>query len=487
MISWMQKHKKYLVITIWVSTIAFVGAGFVGWGAYKFGGGGNAVAQVGDVKISYKDLQQKYSQLYNSYNQLFKGAFDQQKAKEFGLEKQALGALIREALLENFAKEHDIVVSDEEVAKKIASMSIFWQDGAFSKDLYLKVLRNNHLKPKDFEQSIKKEILIQKVSDLIAPKLFDTEFDTIASALFMGDKIEYKPLDASEINVEVSEETLKNYFQKHKENYFTPTIYHLALVEIPISSEKVNEDEMKAYYERHRIKYKGSDGKILPLEKAKALVEKDLRSKKAKKSALKEYIKFKKGKLTPQKQITVSDLVSLPQKIAQQLKNAPTGTTFKPVEMDGRYVIYKLVKIDNPRPMRFEEAKDQVKADYIKEQKAKLLVEKAKKMLADFQGFQTDYITRTDVDKLEALDKAEAALFLKSLFTSKKAKGFIKISDDKVVLYKILDQKLMMKERVDKNRAFVTDNSLRLKANLQNEKLIERLQKLYPIKIYKGL
>ena len=34
MITWMQKHRKYLVVTIWVSTIAFVGAGFVGWGAY---------------------------------------------------------------------------------------------------------------------------------------------------------------------------------------------------------------------------------------------------------------------------------------------------------------------------------------------------------------------------------------------------------------------------------------------------------------------
>ncbi len=32
MITWMQRHKKWLVITIWISTIAFVGAGFVGWG-----------------------------------------------------------------------------------------------------------------------------------------------------------------------------------------------------------------------------------------------------------------------------------------------------------------------------------------------------------------------------------------------------------------------------------------------------------------------
>ena len=33
MITWMQRHKRWLVITIWISTIAFVGAGFVGWGS----------------------------------------------------------------------------------------------------------------------------------------------------------------------------------------------------------------------------------------------------------------------------------------------------------------------------------------------------------------------------------------------------------------------------------------------------------------------
>ena len=54
MITWMQKHKKYLVITIWISTIAFVGAGFVGWGAYKFGAAADAIATVGETKVTYE-------------------------------------------------------------------------------------------------------------------------------------------------------------------------------------------------------------------------------------------------------------------------------------------------------------------------------------------------------------------------------------------------------------------------------------------------
>ena len=33
MITWMQRHKKWLVITIWISTSACVGAGCGGWGS----------------------------------------------------------------------------------------------------------------------------------------------------------------------------------------------------------------------------------------------------------------------------------------------------------------------------------------------------------------------------------------------------------------------------------------------------------------------
>ena len=70
MITWMQRHKKYLVITIWISTIAFVGAGFVGWGAYDLNKDRSAsVAKVGNRVISVQEFQQAYGTHYNFYKQ----------------------------------------------------------------------------------------------------------------------------------------------------------------------------------------------------------------------------------------------------------------------------------------------------------------------------------------------------------------------------------------------------------------------------------
>ena len=488
MISWMQKHKKYLVITIWISTIAFVGAGFVGWGAYKFGSGANAVAEVGDVTIDYKTLQNEYSRLYNYYNTIFQGNFDQEKAKEFGLEKQALQALIQNALLENFAKEHGLIVTDEEVAQKIASMDVFKdKNGQFSKELYLKVLANNRLKPKDFEESIKKELLLAKVQKALEPAQVPLEFDTIASSLFIGDKIEYLPLTSKNIEVNATQEELKSYYDQHKTDYLTPTRYKIALIEVPITEVNASDAELRSFYEKKRLNYRDAEGKVLSFEAAKEMVKKDYARKKSKKEALKTYIAFKKGKIKAQKELTIAENdTSLPQSLMAAIKEANVGQTIKPKETQNGYIIAKLLQKEPPQPMSFQEALPKLKEEYLAQKRAKALEAKAKKLLASFKGERTNYICRDDADKLTLLQKAEALLFLKGLFTSDKSKGYVKISDDKLVLYKILDQKLQMREKIDKNRAFITDNTKRLKVNVQQNGLLQKLQNLYEIKIYKG-
>jgi peptidyl-prolyl cis-trans isomerase D len=107
-------------------------------------------------------------------------------------------------------------------------------------------------------------------------------------------------------------------------------------------------------------------------------------------------------------------------------------------------------------------------------------------MLDSFKGEVTPFITREDVKELKLLDQAEAIIFLKELFTSDTSKGIVKVSDDKLVLYKILEQKLMSKKKVEKNRDFISTNAKNLKNAIHHEGLIKRLEALYEIKVYKG-
>ena len=123
MIDWMQKHKKWLIITIWISTIAFIAAGMVGWGSYSFNLDQGVVARVGDIKISQKQYDMQFRQLFNQYNS--GGDLDLQKAKEMGLDELALSQVIQKALLQNFAQDLGIYVSNEEISSEIAKIEVF--------------------------------------------------------------------------------------------------------------------------------------------------------------------------------------------------------------------------------------------------------------------------------------------------------------------------------------------------------------------------
>lgn len=95
--------QKYLVVTIWISTIAFVGAGFLGWGAYDFNlNRSSSVAVVGDEKINYNEFNVRYNQIFNYYNQISNGGLNEESAKQLGIENAALSSLVEDKLLLNF-------------------------------------------------------------------------------------------------------------------------------------------------------------------------------------------------------------------------------------------------------------------------------------------------------------------------------------------------------------------------------------------------
>jgi len=488
MISWMQKHKKWLVITIWISTIAFVGAGFVGWGAYQYGTMAGAVAKVGDIKITQKELSQRYSNLYSYYNNLFKGEFDQKKAKELGLEKEALNSLIREALYMNLAKDLGLKVLDSEVAKTIFNMKEFQKDGKFDKKIYNEVLKRAGLKVKDFESMIKKDILLSKLQKILKPVLTPLEFETFGSALFMSDKIKYKVLSSQDIKIDYTKEDLKKYWQKHKKNYMNEPKYKLSIIWVEPKNIDFKEKELKEFYMKNRHKFVDENGKIKSFDKAKDEIIEALKIKKSKKIALKKYLEFKKGKIKEVQKIELSLNNNLiPSNIMKEISQKNEKSILKPKLINKKYAIIRLDEKVPASPKSFLEAQNEVLRDFIKDKKLEKLKELANSAYKNFDGNVSDFISRDDIDKLPPLKEVEAAEFLNKLFASQEKMGYILLDGSKAVLYNILDQKLVRDDKLSKNKPFITDNSIKVKDSVLNSNLLDALQRKYSIEIfYKG-
>ncbi len=485
MITWMQKHKKWLIITIWISTITFIGAGFVGWGAYTYGDKASAIAKVGSIEISASEFQKAYSDLYNQYAQIFKGNFDKEKAKTFGIDKQALKRLIDQALILNLAKEYDISVSDEELAQTIASLPYFQKNGKFDKETYKQILSQNNLKIKDFEENMRKELTIAKTLHLLPVKASPNEA-RIADTLFnIADKIKYKLLSSDDIKVSISQKELKSFWEMNKERFKTDVAYVIQYTIQKPLHKNYNEKEIEEYYNDNKTHFRAKDGKILPLQDAKQKVIAELDAKETKKAALRSYIDFKKGKTNVTHKTTISASKNqFGDAILDKVRHLSPGSPYlKPVPYNDGYLIIKLVSVIPAKIKSFKEAKDEVLPLYLAQKKKEKLLELAKSSVKTFKGVTSDFVTLKESNKLTALQPKMAKKFLDELFQKQTKEGYIIIDDENIVLYDILEQKLL-------TNAYKQSAKMigKIKQNLFDENLIKTLRSRYNIEIfYKGL
>ena len=483
MITWMQRHKKYLIITIWISTIAFVGAGFVGWGQYSYGDKAGAVAKVGNVEITMGELQKSYSGLYTQYNQMFQGNFDEEKAKAFGLQDQALNQLKNQALVLNLAQSYDLRISDAELLAELTSQEHFFKDGQFNKSIYKETLSRANLNSKEYEDDTRKQLLIQKVLQLLPVEQNEAEASILKTIMSIADRIEYKVLSDSNITIDASDTALKPFWESKQQNFMSEVSYELKYIKQAKVSKEHTQDKINSHYAENRNHFKDADGKILSIENALLLIKDELNAKATKDMALRAYIAYKKRKLTDDIEVlsTVVSQTNNPfnQETLNKIKNLSITSPFlKPVEINGEYFTFELLKINPSNVKTFEEAKAAVTPLFIADQKKAKLFALAQSTLESFEGTKTDFITNMDADKITELGLEEANEFLLQLFNSQTKKGSISLKSGKLVVYNILEQKLL-------ENAKISDDSIsQLKGTIFSTGLIKNLDAKYTTEIF---
>ncbi|MEJ2414328.1 MAG: SurA N-terminal domain-containing protein [Sulfurimonas sp.] len=483
MITWMQRHKKWLIITIWVSTIAFVGAGFVGWGQYSYGDKAGAVAKVGDVEISRGELQKSYSNLYQQYAQMFQGNFDEEKAKQFGLQKQAMQQLIQQALLINLAQSYNLSISDQELYDQLKQDKNFFKNGVFDKEVYKQVLSQSRLSITEYEKDLKKQLLIQKTLGLLQVVPSENETKILSTLLGISDKIEYKVLSPEDITIDVKDADLKAFWQTMQNNFMNQESYTVNFIKQEPVTKEYKEAELAEYYEKNKNHFKDKDGKILELNASKKSIIAELNDEATHKEALRTFIDLKNGKidkasLTP---ATISNSKNpFNAEVIEKLSSTPMTKPFvKPVKVEGFYYSFELVKVNPATPKSFEEAKSYVLPYYVDQKKKEKILELANNSIAVFKGKTSEFLTIDSKVQLDSLTAGENIDFLQKLFMSDKKRNFITLQSGKIVLYNILEQKLLEKPNNDQANVVA-----RLKTSIFGEGMMKTLQNRYKTEIF---
>jgi peptidyl-prolyl cis-trans isomerase D len=259
MLKTMRKNVKALKPTLWIIIATFVIAIFAIWGgAGRLGetNRSNTLATIGKERISsdayFQTLRQRLEAMKKEYSQLNK-AFIQQ----LNIPQRVLQEMVEQALLLQIAEDMKLGATDPEVRDRIISYPVFQKDGQFiGFKEYKQVLDWNRIPLADFEDGLKKEILIDKVVKLLTAGITVSDEEVWDNYKKQNESAKIEYLVAEKDKIELTDKpdaaAIEAHFEKNKAAYKVPekrTADYLFFRTDDLKTRvKVDESEIEKYY-----------------------------------------------------------------------------------------------------------------------------------------------------------------------------------------------------------------------------------------------
>jgi len=268
MLSLMRERAQSWIIKVLFAVIIIVFVGF-----YGFSGNEETIKEpvvtVGEKKVSLKEFQEAYKNMLQFYTNIYKKQLSEEMIERLGLKQQVLDQLINKEVLVQQAKGLNICVSKEDVRKEIVKTQAFQENGVFSQRAYEKVLSYYEISAKDFEKQQEESLIVDALEKMVtgSVKVSKKEIEDAFSLEGETAKIEYIYFSPEEVKKEmiVSEEEVKDYYEKNKEDFTIPEKIQVKfLVFDPVIFEKkvnISEQDIADYYQLDPYQF-SEEGKV---------------------------------------------------------------------------------------------------------------------------------------------------------------------------------------------------------------------------------
>ncbi|MEO8431691.1 MAG: SurA N-terminal domain-containing protein [Acidobacteriota bacterium] len=254
-------HLKWtLFAVIGVFILGFVYLGSTGGGGAK-DPSSQVLAKVGGDTITAIEFDRQYRSTLQRQQQLYQGNLSPELIRAMDLPRQVLDGMIDRRLELDAARRVHLKVSDQEVAETIASYPAFQQNGQFiGREQYERFLRSNSYTTDRFEDEVREGILLDKYQTMVKDSLLvsDAEIQREFSSRNEKASIEYIKIPTArlESGAQPTEAEMKAFYDKHRERYKTAEQRRIKylLVEKPKVRAKVvvPESELQAEYEKRK-------------------------------------------------------------------------------------------------------------------------------------------------------------------------------------------------------------------------------------------
>jgi len=248
-----------------------------------------SIAKVDGYKIALPEYNRAIENVRNRMMSEGK-KLDPAMFDSFEFKESVVDGLITKQLINNDIKKSQFKITDQQLSQYIIGMPDFQKDGKFSQELYDKVLQNNQLNPKKFEESIRNDLLIQQVRDGLQKLTFipPNNLTETLKATSQQREVTVAEFKTKEYmtKANISEKDMQAFYDQNKSKFLAPEQVKAEFVVFSLTSIlpsiTVSEDEVKAFYKTNADKYQNQQQReashiliaasknAAPAEKAKA-------------------------------------------------------------------------------------------------------------------------------------------------------------------------------------------------------------------------
>lgn len=257
---------KNLAWILWVVIAVFVLTLAVDFGSGLNPGGAQATAaKVGDETVSLAEFQSEYRQLSNLYRQVYGDQLTPELMNQMQLPRQALDQAVNQKILLAEARRMGLAVTDAELRDRILKEQVFQDEqGNFvGEERYKQILQANQLSTAAFEEEVRRELLLKKLTDALSANLYvsNEEVERAYREQVERAKIRYLqlPRDRFVQEVQVQPAELQAWFDAHKQEYRLPEqrdiAYLLASGQQLASQVTLADKELRDWYEANKNQF----------------------------------------------------------------------------------------------------------------------------------------------------------------------------------------------------------------------------------------
>ncbi len=274
MLDSIRRGQRWLTL-LFVSVIGVVFVFFMGVGG-GFGRGsrpsGNAVVELGDVRLEVSDFQRIRAQQEARYREQLGDQFDADATRAF-LDSQALRSLVEAVVLADSARELGLHVSLEELQRLVRSSPSFQNEsGKFDRQAFESFASYEYGSQRVFLEIVRRDLLRQKMIGLLYSQASISQAEAREAALYQLEEVRvaYVALDTDQLPAgeELGDEEVQAYLDAHGDELQARYDERLAEFQIPekaharhiliqlgtdASDEAVAEAHKKAQEARGRI------------------------------------------------------------------------------------------------------------------------------------------------------------------------------------------------------------------------------------------